>query len=58
MSDAIQDRDRPFNAEEFVELMNRGVYQGKLTEIFKSMPYEHLAKVAKLIAIQAQEKRK
>ena len=50
--------ERSFDAEEFVALMNRGVYEGKLAEIFNSMPYEHLAQVAKLIAIQATEKLK
>ena len=50
--------ERSFDAEQFVALMNRGVYEGKLTEIFNSMPYEHLAQVAKLLATQAKERQK
>jgi hypothetical protein len=54
------DRDRPgrpFDAAEFVELMNRGVYDGRVTEQVEKLSYEHLEQVALLMAKRRKEKR-
>jgi len=49
-SDRAHGTDRPFDAEEFVEFLNRGVFEGRLTEQIEKLSYEQLADVARLMA--------
>jgi hypothetical protein len=48
--------DRPFNAEEFVALMNRGVFEGRVTESIEKLSYEQLVQVASVMASQSKVK--
>jgi hypothetical protein len=58
ISDGAYLPERPFNAEEFVELMNRGVFQGRLTERIEELSYEQLEQVAVVMAKHLEEKKK
>jgi len=49
-SDGAHRTDRPFDAEEFVEFLNRGVFEGRLTEQIEKLSYEQFADVARLMA--------
>ncbi len=49
--------NRPFDAEEFVELMNRGAFEGRLTESIMGLSYEQLDQVALLMTNRLKAKR-
>ncbi len=50
LSDLRHHLDRPFDAEEFVELLNRGVFEGRLMEQIQKLSDEQSERVARLMA--------
>jgi hypothetical protein len=47
-------RERPFNAEEFVALLNRSVFEGKITEVLDELSNKQLEEVASLLQSKQQ----
>ncbi len=48
-------RERPFDAEEFVTLLNRSVFEGKITEALGKLSPDQLDEVATLLLLKQQQ---
>jgi hypothetical protein len=47
-------QEHPFNAEEFVALLNRSVFEGKITEALNKLSNKQLEEVASLLKSKQQ----